>query len=536
LTKDLATKPVNTLTSATIIIALFSLLSKLTGLVRLNILTSRFDAGDVLDIFYAAFRLPDFVYNLLILGTLSAAFIPVFCDYLTRDKTEALKLANTILNIALIVMGFFAAVLFVLAPIFVSLIVPGFTPEKQIEVVKLTRIMSLAPLFFSLSSVLSSVLNSLKKFAVVAMMPVVYNLSIIFGAVILYPAFGKTGLAWGVVLGAALHFVLQLPAAYKTGFTWRPYLKLDLPGVRQTLKLYIPRIFGMDSAQISLLVSTIVGSSLLAGSITYYNLAFDLQSLPLSIVAVSFAIVAFPLLSEAYAKSDRKTFAEIFNINLSQILYLMIPLSLLMLILRAQLVRLVFGRGEFGWEATVVTITTFGFFTVSLFAQGLIPLFTRAFYAMQNTLAPVLIGLSSMLVNIVGAVILTQYYHYGVEGLAIAFSVSVVLNLMLLFVVLEFKFGNLVDFDLVYKIFKITAASVLMGGCSYGMLYLLDRFLDTHTVVGLFLQTLGSASVGAVVYLLLGIALNLAESRHILLSGRNWLKKLSSSFTRYPQV
>jgi putative peptidoglycan lipid II flippase len=530
-------KPIQTLAHATLIIAFFSLLSKIVGLVRLNVLTAEFHAGQTLDVFYAAFRVPDFIFNLLILGTLSAAFVPVFCDYLVKSKEQAWEIASTIFNLTLVVMGLLSVALIVFAPIFVSLVVPGFSPDKQVDVVLLTRIMALSPLLFSLSSIFSSVLNSFKKFTVVALVPIVYNLSIIFGALVLYPRMGLSGLGWGVVMGAALHMIIQLPSAMVAGFRWRiASWNINLPGVRRIITLYIPRIFGMDASQISLLISTIVGSGLAAGTVTYYNLAYDLQTLPLSIIAVSFAVVAFPLLSDSFARADRQTFKEVFNINLSQILYLMIPISALMLILRAQLVRLAFGRGEFGWEATVLTLSTFGFFTVSLFAQSLLPLFSRAFYAMHNTVIPVGIGLVSAGANIALAIALTRYYGLGVEGLAIAFSASVILNLLLLFIFLEIKFGNLVDFDLVYKILKITVATIAMGIAAYGTLFGVDPFLDTRTVVGLLLQTASAGIVGAATYFVVGFFLKIPESRHFITAGRNWLSKLRTAFVRFPGV
>lgn len=530
----MASKNRSTLARATITIAFFSLLSKIVGLLRLNILTSEFSAGDTLDIFYAAFRAPDFLFNLLILGTFSVAFIPVFCEYLVKDRRQANELASNILNITLLVMGGLAVLLIVLAPVFVSLIVPGFSPEKQIDVTMLTRIMALSVLLFSLSSVFSSILNSHKRFTVVAAVPVVYNLAIIFGALVLYPVFGIAGLAWGVVLGAFLHLVLQIPSAISAGFRWRPVLNFSSSGVKKIAKLYIPRIFGMDVSQISLLVSTIIGSSLAAGSITFYSLAYDLQALPLGVIAVSFAVVAFPTLSEAFAKNDQQAFREVFNINLSQILYLIIPLSALMLVLRAQIVRLVLGRGQFGWEETISTISVFGFFVISLFAQSLIPLFARAFYAMHNTVVPVTASFITAAVNIVLALILIKVYGFGVSGLAIAFSASVFVNLMILFATLEVKFGNLVDIQLVYKMLKITAATVVMGSVVYGSLFIVAPAVDTHTVLGLLIQTIIAAVLGGFVYLGAGMLLNISESRHMITTGRQWLKKIVTAFSRLP--
>jgi len=522
------------LTRATIIIAFFSLLSKLTGLLRMNVLTSKFEAHDTLDIFFAAFRVPDFLFNLLILGTLSAAFIPVFSEYLLKNKEQAWRLASSILNLTFIIIGTLALIMVIFAPIFISLVVPGFDDAKQTSTVILTRIMSLSVLFFSLSSVFSSILNSHKKFTLVAAVPVVYNLAIIFGAIFLYPIFGINALAYGVVLGAFLHMALQIPRAFSLGFRVRPALELNTPGLKKVAKLFIPRIFGMDSSQISLLISTIIGSGLASGSVTFYSLAYDLQSLPLGVVAVSFAIVAFPLLSESFAKKNKNDFRLIFNSALSQILYFIIPLSALMLVLRAQIVRLVLGRGQFGWEETVMTISVFGFFVVSLFAQSLIPLFARAFYAMHNTVIPVVTSFVTAIVNITLAVIFTKVYDLGVTGLAMAFSLAVIVNLMILFTFLEIKFGNLVDIGLIYKILTILVSTVIAGSVAYGSLFVSVTFLDTHTVIGLFIQAVIATVLFGAVYLGAGSILGIAESRHIVTTSKSWLNKIRSAFARIP--
>lgn len=520
------------LSRATITIAFFSLLAKLSGLLRLNILTSNFKAGDTLDLFYAAFRVPDFIYNLLILGTLSVAFIPVFCEYIEKDRVTARKLATSVFNLTLVVMGALSVLLIIFAPIFVSLVVPGFSADKQVDTVLLTRIMALSPLLFSLSSVFSSVLNSFKRFAIVAAAPIIYNLGIMFGALVLYPHMGIAGLGWGVVIGAFLHMSMQIPSAVSLGFSWKPKIDIQLPALRQVARLFVPRVFGMDASQISLLVSTIIGSSLASGSITYYSLAYDIQSLPLGILAVSFAVAAFPTLSSAFAQKDSESFKEVFNITLSQILYVMIPLSSLMLILRAQIVRLILGRGEFGWDATVFTISAFAFFVLSLFGQALIPLLSRTFYAAQNTVIPVVASLVAGAVNIVGAFVLAP--KYGVQGLAIAFSLAALTNLIVLFVSLEWKFGNLVSSDLVLRLEKILISTLVSAVAAYATLYLAAEVVDTRTFLGLAAQGLLSGLIGISAYLLAGYILRVPETRHLIVTSRLFLNKMRSAFSRMP--
>ncbi|MCL5435838.1 MAG: murein biosynthesis integral membrane protein MurJ [Patescibacteria group bacterium] len=521
------------ITRATLIIAFFSLLSRVLGLFRDRIFAASFGAGQTLDVYYAAFRIPDFLFNLLILGTLSAAFIPVFTSYRVKDEPTAWRIANSIFNLTLLVMGALSLVLVAAAPLVTRLIVPGFSGDALNATIKLTRIMLLSPFFFSLSSVFSSILNSYKRFALVAALPVVYNLSIIFGVLFLYPTLGLPGLAWGVVLGAFLHMLLQLPSLFSTGFRWRPILELQLSGVKRIAKLFLPRVLTMD---FSPLIASAVGSLLPAGSIAVYNLANNLQSVPLGVFAVSFATAAFPVLSEAAAKQEHITFKKVFNETLAQILYLMIPLSALMLVLRAQIVRLILGAGRFSWEDTVWTISALGFFVLSLFAQGLIPLLTRAFYSLHNTTVPVITGFLSAVVNIWAAVYFTSTLHLNVAGLALAFSVASLVNFLLLFVWLEIKFGNLISAGLILNIEKIVVGTLSMGVVAYATLYAVAPFLNTRTGVGLGLQTLAALVAGGLTYWLVGFALNLTESRHILAASKSWLVKIRNAFVRSPEL
>jgi len=342
-------------------------------------------------------------------------------------------------------------------------------------------------------------------------------------------------LAWGVILGAFLHMCLQIPWVYRLGFRWRPTMDLKLPGVRKIAKLFLPRMFGIGGLnQISFFVAAIIGSTLAVGSISVYNLANNLQIAPIGILAVAFATAAFPTLSEASARGDKETFQEVFNMNFSQILFLLIPLSALMIILRAQIVRLILGAGQFSWEDTILTISTLAFFSISLFAQGLIPLFSRAFYALKNTVAPVVSSLIAAGVNVIAALLLTKVFDFGVAGLALAFSIAAFVNFFLLFFWIQFKYGSFIDKQLIFKIEKIVVATILMGTVAYLALLAVAPFLDTHTVLGLLIQTAVSLFLAGISYLGFGYLLNIAESRHIIVAGKLWLNKIKTAFIRFP--
>ena len=247
---------------AALIVGFFSLLSRLVGLIRDRLFASQFGAGDTLDIYYAAFRIPDFIFNLLILGTLSVAFIPVFTELLTRDEEKAYKVANSILNFSFLAMAVICAGLMLAAEPITKLLVPGFTGQKFLDTVILTRIFLVSPIIFTISNIFSSILNSQKKFIIANVAPIMYNVGIIFGLLVLYPRFGLKGLGFGVVIGALLHLLVQIPEAIHFGYRWQPIVDLRDGHFKKILKLFLPRILGVDNSQISLLIGSVVGSVL----------------------------------------------------------------------------------------------------------------------------------------------------------------------------------------------------------------------------------------------------------------------------------
>ncbi len=521
------------LSKAAGIVGLFALLSRIIGLLRDRLFASSFGAGDILDTYYAAFRIPDFVFNLLILGTLSVAFIPVFTELLVKDKKRAYKNANTILNSSFILMALVSIVLIILVEPLTKLLVPGFSGVKLEETVNLTRLFLLSPVIFTLSSVFSSILNSQKKFIIVGLAPVLYNLAIILGLLFLYPKYGIMGLGYGVIIGAVLHLLIQIPEAVKHGYSWSPIIDLKDKALKKIGKLFVPRIFGLDNSQISLMIGSIVGSILAAGSVTIFNLANNLQTVPLGVFAISFAIASFPVFSELYTKKDETGFAKTLSSTIVQILFFIIPISILMLIFRAHIVRLAFGAGQFNWSDTVLTFNTLGIFSFSLFSQSLTPLLARAFYARQNTIIPVTINILTMALNAALAYIFGV--RFGIVGVAVAFSFASILNALILFLILRSMLAkeqeniqneNIQYFD--HKIFvslvKIILASIIMGLTGYGALYAIGPLLNTHTGFGLLLQSGFSVTLAIGVFFIVASKLKLNQAQIIILKFKSLIK------------
>lgn len=503
---------------ATVIVGFFTLASRLVGLVRDRLFASHFGAGDTLDVYYASFRIPDLVFNLLILGTLSVAFIPVFTELLLADKERAYKNANSILNLSFLFISTVCLVLMFLAKPLTHLLVPGFSGQKFLDTVSLTRIFLFSPIIFTLSNVFSSILNSQKKFIVANLAPIIYNLGIIFGLLVLYPKFGLIGLGWGVILGAFLHLLVQIPEAARFGYKWQAVLDLKDRAVLKIIRLFLPRILGVDNSQISLLIGSIVGSVLASGTISIFNLANNLQAVPLGVFAISAAIAVFPLLSEFYSKKDETAFAQTLGQSIIQVLFFMIPLSILLLLFRAHAVRLAFGAGKFSWQDTILTFNTLGVFCFSLFAQGLTPLLARAFYARQNTKIPVIVGILTMLINALLAFILGK--AYGVTGMAAGFSIAAIFNAVVLFLVLRSKISRetpIENFDklILASTVKIILASLVMGIVGYAALHAIAPAVNTHKVFGLLIQSSAAALLAVVAFFAAALYLKIPQAKKL---------------------
>lgn len=475
-----------------------SILGQGLGVLRDRILAGEFGAGPELDMYYTAFRVPDLVFNIIVLGALSAGFIPVFSGYLW-SKRRAWELANVVLNVMFCALIVVSAILIVAAPYILKLVAPGFSPNELAITVTLTRIMFLSPIFLGISGILSSILQSFKRFFVYSLAPIVYNIGIIIGALFFSKAFGIYGLAWGVVLGAFLHMAIQIPAVLATGFNYRWIFNLNHKGLRKIFQLMVPRTLGLMVAQINFFVVTIVGSTLAVGSIAIFNLANNIQSFPLSLFGVTYAIAAFPTLSELV--KDKRRFIATFSLVTRQILFLIIPSTALLIVLRAQVVRAILGSGRFDWEDTVLTLQTVTFFAVSLFAQALILVLARAFYAQQDSKTPLYTAIISATFNIVAAIVLSQ--QLGVVGLSLAFSLSCILNFILLFIVLHYRLGNLDGEQIIFSTSKILVATFMLAIVAQAIKYPIENILGTQTFWGVAAQAIAATAGGLAVYFLI---------------------------------
>jgi putative peptidoglycan lipid II flippase len=508
--------------NATFLVASLGLASRFLGLIRDRVLASKFGAGDTLDIYYAAFKIPDLIFNLLILGALSAAFIPVFASLISQKKEkEAWKLVNKLVSLAGLTLLVVVGIIFFFAPALISWIVFGFENSKQESTIMLTRIMLISPILLGFSGILGGILNSYKKFLFYSLAPIFYNIGIIIGAVFLVEIFGIAGLAYGVVLGAFLHLTIQIPEVIRCGFKFRLDFKFKDSNLKKVITLMIPRTMSLAVVQINFLVVTILASTLESGSLAIFNLANNIQSVPLGIFGISFAVVTFPSLTCFWAQKKNKEFVESFSSAFEKIIFFIIPTSLIFILLRAQLVRVILGAGRFDWTDTILTFQALGVFSLSLFAQSLIPLLTRSFFAIQNTKIPFLVGLFSEAVNLVLALFLIQKYQ--IIGLVWAFSIATIINMFLLLVIFRKKIGNLNEKVIIQKTWKVLLASLAMvvgiQTSKYLVAYFLENFnlaiwqyqINMYTLLGVLSQTTISLIIGLILFYLASKILKIEE-------------------------
>lgn len=515
---------------ASLILAGAYFVSALLGLLRDRLLAGQFGAGNELDVYYTAFVVPDFIALMFVFGAISAAIIPIFSSYLITSKEEAFRYASSLFNVFLACLIVICAVLMIFAPFFVSLIAPGFSEEKREVTASLMRIIFLSPIILGTSNIISGILQVFHRFLVTALAPVMYNVGIIIGIVLFVPWWGLKGLALGVVLGGLLHLAIQLPALMHAGFRYvaaRPegqkrFFPLH-PGVVKTLVLMVPRSLGLGAGQINTIATTAIASTLVSGSVAVFNLANNLSGMLINAIAVSLSTAIFPALSLAHSKADMADFERKFSGAFRQILFLTIPFSFLIFILRAQIARVVWGWGRFGWIDTRLTAACLGVFALGLCFQGLIFIFSKTFYAAHNTKIPAIASVLTVACNIAlslwfvwqlrlqGTLFsfiqrwlrLEGIDDIGVVGLALAYSITAVAESLLLLWFLYRKFDHFHIKNVWDSLSKIIISTAAMSGIALVTRQLLVEFhiVELQTFAGVFLQLAVSGAVGAAVYI-----------------------------------
>lgn len=491
------------------------LLSRILGFVRETVIGMQFGSNWLTDAYIAAFTIPDLVYYLLIGGALSAAFIPVFTEYVVKGEVEeAWKIVSTIINLILLVLGTIILLGIIFAPFLVPLVAYNFQGETLDLTVFLTRLMFPAVIFHALNGLAMGILNSYDHFTTPALGSVVYNVVIILAAFILGPQIGIAGMSIGVVIGAATSFLMQYYVLSKRGIRYQWIIDLKHPGVRKIGKLMLPAMIGLSIIQVNLVVNQNFASALAEGSITALRFANRLIQLPYGIFASAIGMAIFPTLTRQAAQKSLPQLKQTLSLGIRITNFLSIPAAVGLIALSVPVVRLLFEQGKFGPEATYATAFALVFYSLGILSQCAIAIITRGFYALQDTVTPLKVGLLTVLLNVIFNFLLIKPLAHG--GLALAFSLTGTVNMFILLIILRNKIGSIDGRNIAISAAKTLLAALFMGGASYLTAQGVGPWIDLHSKTGQLLQVGLAMTSGVGIFLIFAYIFKLQELNFVL--------------------
>ncbi|KKQ93583.1 MAG: murein biosynthesis integral membrane protein MurJ [Candidatus Levybacteria bacterium RIFCSPHIGHO2_02_FULL_39_36] len=483
----------NIFTAASFII-LTTVFSQILGILKYRLLVSLFGASSDLGVFFAAFRIPDFVFQVVVAGALSASFIPIFTEFLANNKKkEAYEFTSALITIGIIFFIFISAIIIVFSYQLSGMIAPGFSKNELRLMANLMIIIQLSQVFFILGTIVTGMLQSFQHFVIPGLANAFYNFGIILGLIIFsnFLGFGIYGATTGVLIGAMLFLLVQLPLLGVTGFRFYPSFDMRT-GIYKLLRLMVPRSLALIVSQIAATASVFFASFISARSLVIFDLAQTLAMAPVILLGQSIAQASFPALS--LKSKDKKEFLSIFTSSFSQILYLTLPVSVILIVLRIPLVRLFYGASRFDWDATVDTGLTLAYFSIAVTANALLTLLSRAFYAFKDSKTPLIVTIGSVILNIFISYLLILKNNLPIYYLAFSFSLSSILGSLVLTFLLNRKI-DLPKLNLGISFLKIFISSIVMGVALYIPIKLLDQLVfDTTRTINLLILT-GIASV-----------------------------------------
>ena len=499
----------------------FGILADILGLLRDRLLAGAFGASRELDIYYAAFRVPDFLYTLLLLFTASTAIIPIFLKNFQENKEKAAKLLGSIIIYFSLTLLVLSAAAFFFMPELVKLSLPGFSAEDVRRTALLSRILLLSPIFLGFSNIFSSVTQAFRRFFVYGLAPVFYNVGIIFGISIFYQFLGLPGLAWGVALGALAHMALQIPSLRNIGvFPKFKNFKTD-SAISKIIWLSLPRTLGLSITQFTTIILTGIASTFYQGSIAVFNLALNLEYIPVTIVGLSYSVAAFPNLVSFSLNKAKDDFKKHFFAAMRHIIFWTLPMSVLIFVLRAQIVRVVLGSGVFSWADTRLTAAALAILSLAIIFQSLFMLLIRAFYAEGESWRPLAINVISALLSVGAAFWFSLEFRAGgalsdffrsflslsgiedlrIVALPLGILVGSIFNFIFLFFSFRAVFGWFPGAEAGRAILQIISGSLVAGLVSYWGLNIFSLTFDLYTFFGVFLQGFLAGILGILAFL-----------------------------------
>lgn len=501
-TKDFIFAQQTSIISSTLILAWMMILSRLAGFLRYRILVGNFTKEE-LDIFFAAFRIPDLVFEILINGALSTTFIPFFIEYQKKSKEQS-TIISSIINVVSLALFIFISLLILILPQVIPLITPGFSPEKNGLIIYYSRMLLLGQLpFLVLGNFLTGISQAKKSFILPAIAPIIYNFAIIVCTVMFSSDFHLMAPVIGVIVGAFLFFVLQLPILHFVQFQFH-FTITHLHESWRFFRTAIPRIMTIIVAQIDATVDLTLATLLGSGSYTIFYLAQHLQLLPVSIIGMAFGQASLPYLTDIYQDGKFQEFKDIIIDSILNILFITIPAAAFFIISRTAMVRLFYGGDKFDWEGTILTAFTLSYFALSIPAHSVYYFLTRCFYAVFDTKTPFYISIFAIGLNAVLSMWFTLVLHLPVWSLALSFSIAMTIHVILLFYVLYKKIKGLNIIFLIEESIKIVVATFNTAVLTYFLMRLFDGLLiDTTRTLNVFILLIIGFAFYTAMYLFL---------------------------------
>ncbi len=499
------------LARAGLIVTLAFLASRALGWVRLVVIGTSFGATAELDTFFAAFRLPDLIFQLVAAGALSSALIPVIAGLLETDaESRAWRVASTVASLVLAILLVLALIMFVAAPVIVPAITPGFSEAQWAQTVELTRIMLLSPILLAMGALATSLLNAKNRFGAAAAAPIVYNLAIIGAAILLTPTFGIYSLAIGVVAGSACHIGIQILPLRQTGFRWVPRIDLEDSAARQALLLMVPRAVGLGASQLTFLVATSLASNLGAGAVSAFSIAFSVFQIPIGVIGIPIGVVMLPSMSRDLARGDVSSYVSLVGRALRLILWVMLPLAALTIVLRSEIVTLLFGYGRFDEHGVALTAAVLMCLSVALASESLIAILARAFYASRDTLTPVAAAVLAVALNVSLAIVLVG--PLGLAGVGVAIAIGSWVEVGVLLTILNRRVGGLAVAELARSGVVAFGGAIVAGAVAWATMEAATSAIGPEPPRPVLLVELAlAAGLAGLAYLGLSRALRIPE-------------------------
>lgn len=515
---NILNREITGLHQAAYLLGFFAICSQVLALFRDRILASQFGAGNTLDLYYSAFRIPDILFVTVASVVSISVLIPFLIERFEKGESEAREFIDSVFSFFFFFMVLSGIVAFFATPYLMSVLFPIFKDTIYFsELVSLTRILLLSPIFLGFSNLLASITQVHRRFFIYAMSPVVYNIGIILGIVFLYPLFGLFGLGLGVVLGAFFHFAIQIPFVIGQKMLPRLRFSLSFGFIKKIVYTSIPRTITVSSSEIAKLFLISFASFFVSGSISVFNFSLNLQSVPFSIIGVSYSLAAFPTLSRLFSGGNYDEFLKQIITSTRHIIFWSVPVSILFIVLRAQIVRTVLGAGQFNWDDTRLTAAALALFVISLLAQNLVTLFVRSYYAQGKTKTPLLMNLLSAVFIVLSSFVLVKFFEANlffrsfiesilkvsdtpgtiVLMLPLGFTLGSIINLLIYWVAFNRQFKNFSS-SVSRTFFDVFSASVIMGFVTYSFLAVFDSVFNINTLIGIFMQGLLSGVVGII--------------------------------------